>query len=301
MNILLLAGGVGGARMARGFSALPDVATTIVVNIADDARIYGLAISPDIDSVVYALGGVEGSMGWGRENDTWKVMAELERFPLDTSFRLGDQDLAMNLYRTDALQSGQPLSAVTARQSEAFGVDVTILPASDDPVATFVQLDATGTWIDFQTYFVRRGHQDRVRDIRFDGASEAAPAPGVLAAIESADVVVFAPSNPLVSIDPILAIPGIRDAVDTKHVVAVSPFIGGAAVKGPAADLMEAFGLPADASGLARHYGELVDRIVVHDGDRIDVPGIEVLETDTLIPTWQPAARLADEILAWLD
>ena len=177
MKIVILAGGVGGARMARGFDAIDRVDTTIVVNVGDDDLIYGVDLSPDIDTVVYMLAGVEGPLGWGRNDDTWMVMDELERFELDTSFRLGDRDLR-----------------------------------------TRVRTAEDGEWLDFQTYFVRRGHSNRVSELAYDGAAEALPAPGVLEAIGSADAVVLAPSNPFLSVLPILAIPGIREAISPKPV-----------------------------------------------------------------------------------
>lgn len=300
MKIVMLAGGVGGARMARGFAAMTEVETTIVANVGDDDSIYGLHISPDIDTIVYSLAGVEGSQGWGRADDTWRVMAELERFGVDTSFRLGDMDLALNLFRTQRLASGTPLSEITRIQAEAFDVPLRIFPATDDRLRTQVQTESTGAWLDFQTYFVRRRHQDRVAAVRFDGAGSAEPGPGVLAAIGEADAVVIAPSNPVLSIWPILAIDGIREALGGAHVMAVSPLIGGKALKGPAADVMASLGLPSGTMGVIAAYDGLLDDLIVDVSDVIERPDVRIIGTDTRIPEWERARRLAKEMVGWL-
>lgn len=300
MKIVMLAGGVGGARMARGFAAMTEVETTIVANVGDDDSIYGLHISPDIDTIVYSLAGVEGSQGWGRADDTWRVMAELERFGVDTSFRLGDMDLALNLFRTQRLTSGTPLSEITRMQAEAFDVPLRILPVTDDRLRTQVQTESTGVWLDFQTYFVRRRHQDRVAAVRFDGAGSAAPAPGVLAAIGEADAVVIAPSNPVLSIWPILAVDGIREALGGARVMAVSPLIGGKALKGPAADVMASLGLPSGTEGVIAAYDGLLDDLIVDASDVIEHPDVRIIGTDTRIPDWERARRLAKEMVGWL-
>ena len=300
MKIVMLAGGVGGARMARGFAAMTEVETTIVANVGDDDSIYGLHISPDVDTIVYSLAGVEGSQGWGRADDTWRVMAELERFGVDTSFRLGDMDLALNLFRTKRLTSGTPLSEITRMQAEAFDVPLRILPVTDDRLRTQVQTESTGAWLDFQTYFVRRRHQDRVAAVRFDGASSASPAPGVLAAIGEADAVVIAPSNPVLSIWPILAVDGIREALGGAHVMAVSPLIGGKALKGPAADVMASLGLPSGTEGVIAAYDGLLDDLIVDASDVIEQPDVRIIGTDTRIPDWERAWRLAKEMVGWL-
>jgi LPPG:FO 2-phospho-L-lactate transferase len=287
--------------MARGFAALDTIELTVVVNVGDDDTIYGVDLSPDIDTVVYMLAGVEGQFGWGRRDDTWHVMAELERFDIDTSFRLGDQDLALNLFRTQRLRTGAPLSEITRAQCSAFDVSARVLPATDDPVRTKIQVADSGSWLDFQTYFVTRQHQDRVAAVSYEGVEAASPAPGVLEAIEQADAIVIAPSNPHLSILPILTIPGIRSAVAGKRVVAVSPFIGGATVKGPAADVIRALGHPPDATGLAEVYGDVLTHVVVDPADTVELPGIDVLDTDIMIGTWEAAGRLAKEITAWLS
>lgn len=300
MKIVMLAGGVGGARMARGFAAMTDVETTIVANVGDDDSIYGLHVSPDIDTIAYSLAGVEGPQGWGRADDTWRVMAELERFGVDTSFRLGDMDLALNLFRTQRLASGTPLSEITRKQAEAFDVPVRILPVTDDRLRTQVQTESTGVWLDFQTYFVRRRHQDRVAAVRFDGEGSTTPAPGVLAAIGEADAVVIAPSNPVLSIWPILAVDGIREALGGARVMAVSPLIGGKALKGPAADVMASLGLPSGTEGVVAAYDGLLDDLVVDVSDVIEHPDVRIIGTDTRIPDWERARRLAKEMVGWL-
>lgn len=299
-KIVMLAGGVGGARMARGFAAVASADTTVVVNVADDDLMYGLYVSPDIDTIIYSLAGVEGPQGWGRADDTWQVMGELERFGVDTSFRLGDLDLALNLFRTQRLAAGVPLSEITRVQAEAFDVPLRILPATDDRVRTMVQTASTGAWLDFQTYFVRRRHQDRISSIAFEGVDEASPGPGVLAAIDESDSVVIAPSNPALSIHPILAIPGIREALAPKRVLAVSPLIGGKALKGPAAEVLESLGHSADTQGVIDAYGDVISDLVVDTNDVIAHPRVRTVGTDTRIPTWERARHLAEEILEWL-
>lgn len=300
MKIVILAGGVGGARMARGFSALSEVQTTVVVNVADDDRLYGLEISPDIDTVVYTLASAEGQFGWGREHDTWEVMGELARFGIDTSFRLGDKDLALNLYRTEQLANGVPLSQITRDQCLAFDLAAEVLPVSDSRIRTHVQLASSGAWIDFQTYFVRRQHQDLIMSVRYQGIEDSLPAPGVLEAVEQADAVVVAPSNPLLSIIPILDVPGIRQAISAKPVVAISPLIDGKTVKGPAAEVMSALGHNPTGKGVLEVYGDEVDHFGVANGDGFGHPDVAVHETVTMADTWERGARLAREIMSWL-
>ncbi len=300
MRIVILAGGVGGARMARGFAALESIATTVIVNVGDDDAVYGVDLSPDIDTVVYMLAGIEGEFGWGREDETWEVMGELERFDIDTSFRLGDRDLALNLFRTARLRAGQPLSAVTAKQCATFGVSAKVLPVTDDRVRTRLEVEG-GVWLDFQTYFVRRRHQDRVTAVAYEGAATAAPAPDVLEKIEECDVVVLAPSNPHLSILPILSVPGVREMVERKRVMAVSPFVGGKTVKGPAADIMRSLGHDPSPAGLQSLYGGLIDHLVVDPVDAVEFDGLHVHPTDIMIKTREQASRLAREMIEWLS
>jgi LPPG:FO 2-phospho-L-lactate transferase len=300
LNIVELSGGVGGARMARGLAALDDVGLTVIVNVGDDAANHGLSVSPDLDTVVYTLAGLEGPLGWGRAGDTFALNDELGRFGVDNTFQLGDRDLALKLYRTNQIAGGATLSEVTAKVATSFGIKARVIPVSDDPVRTTVRLD--DGWVSFQEYFVTRGHQDEVLELSFDGADSAQPAPGVIEAIAKADMVVIAPSNPPLSIWPMLDIDGIRSAVESHpEVTAVSPLIGGRPVRGPADRVMTALGLAPGNLGVAEAYAGLIDRLVIDssDGDDIDaIEGIEVVVTDTLIKDPAAAARLAAELVA---
>lgn len=301
--VALLSGGVGGARLARGLAAVLDPADlTVVVNIGDDAEFYGLHVSPDLDTVAYTLVGREGPRGWGRADDSFAVMDHLESLGVDTRFRVGDADLAANLLRTSALRSGEPLSAVTARLAAALGVPCRLLPATDDPLRTRLRLPS-GEWLPFQEYFVLRGHRDEVAEVDYQGAADARPAPGVLAALGEAATVVIAPSNPPLSIWPILAIPGIREALaTTPRVVAVSPLFGGKALKGPADRVMAALGLPAGNAGVLAAYEGLLTDLVVDAGDRKDLDAlgggpVRLHAADTLIAEAPAATRFARELL----
>ena len=301
-EVLLLSGGVGGARLARGFSRLDAWDTTVVVNTGDDDCVYGLYVSPDLDTVVYTLAETEGPQGWGRANETWGVMDALSPFPADTTFRLGDADLATNLFRTMRLREGQPLSLITAEIAAAFGVGITLLPATDQPLHTKLRT-TEGVWLDFQDYFVRRQHQDQITGLRFDGAETARPAPGVTEAIQRARAVIIAPSNPPLSIWPILAVPGIRSALEAaKTVIAVSPLFGGKALKGPAAEVMDGLGLPSGNRGVAAAYQGLLSGLVVDAGDAEDLDlladlGLAAWATDTRIADPAAAARFAAGIM----
>jgi LPPG:FO 2-phospho-L-lactate transferase len=300
MSVVELSGGVGGARLARGLAALADVESTVVVNVGDDETVHGLHVSPDLDTVVYTLAGVEGSEGWGRAGDTFTANSELARFGVDNRFRLGDLDLALNLYRTSRLSAGVPLSVVTTEVAEAFGVAVRILPATDDPLRTEVRLD--DGWTSFQDYFVIRGNRDEVRQLRYRGAAEASPAPGVLEAIVGSDLVMIAPSNPPLSVWPILAVGPIREAVAAHpKVCVISPLFGGRALKGPADRVMASLDLPPGNLGIAEAYRGLVDTIVIDEQDAADaqeIADLSVMVTDTRIPDAAAARRLAEEVLA---
>ena len=300
MKIVQLSGGVGGARLARGFAALPGVELTVVVNVGDDALNHGLHISPDIDTVVYTLAGIEGPHGWGRAGDTFALNEELARFGVDNTFQLGDRDLALKLYRTDRMRSGETLSAVTRAIGRSFQLEAEVLPVTDDPLRTSVRID--DGWVSFQEYFVGRGHRDEVLELRFEGSDEARPAPGVVESIDTSDRVVIGPSNPPLSIWPVLAVEEVRDAVK-RHpsVAAVSPLIGGKTVKGPADRVMASLGLPPGNAGVAAAYQGLIDRLVIDTTDGDDagsITGIEVTVTDTLIAETEAATRLATELLA---
>lgn len=289
--------------MARALAGVLDDDTfTVVVNVGDDDVIHGVHVAADLDTVMYTLAGIEGEHGWGRRDDGWSVMAEVERLGGDTSFRLGDLDLATCLLRTDALRAGRPLSAITAELCTAHGVGPTVIPATDDELRTKVQID-TGDWLDFQEYFVRRRHQDPVAALAYPGSAEAAPAPGVLDAIALADIVVIAPSNPPLSIWPILAVPSIRDAVDSAAVVAaVSPLFGGHALKGPAAEVLAGLGLEASNAGILEAYRGLLSDFIIDRGDAGDVPslatsGVRVAAIDTRIGEGSDAAGFATSFL----
>jgi len=299
-TVTLLSGGVGGARMARGLAAVVGVHDlTILVNVGDDEEIYGLHVSPDLDTVMYTLAGIEGPYGWGIGGDQFTVMDQMAILGTDTTFRIGDDDLATNMVRTAALLSGETLSAVTARIAAERGAGCTLLPVTDDRLRTTIDT-AGGERLSFQDYFVLRGHRDTVAAVHYDDAADARPAPGVIEAIESADLVVIAPSNPPLSIWPILAVPGIREAVAGARVAAVSPLFGGKALKGPADRVMATLGLPAGNAGVLAAYEGLLDLLVVDTGDADDealsTAGTRIVAADTRITDPDAAARFA----AWM-
>jgi LPPG:FO 2-phospho-L-lactate transferase len=297
MKIVELSGGVGGSRLARGLAALEDIDLTVVVNVGDDAETHGLLICPDLDTVLYTVAGEEGPYGWGRRDDTFHFNDELERFGVDNTFRLGDRDLALKVYRTRQIAT-TPLSKITETAARAFGVEAAILPATDDRLRTMVRIDQG--WIGFQEYFVDRRYRDEVHELRFDGAEAASPAPGVLEAIAGADRVIIGPSNPPMSIWPILAVPGIRDAVASHgDVTAVSPLIGGKTVKGPADRVLRSLGLPSGNAGVAASYEGIIHRLVVDRADAAEAETLEipVVVTDTLIKERPAGERLARELV----
>lgn len=300
MRIVELSGGVGGARLARGFASLAGVELTVVVNVGDDEEIHGLAVSPDLDTMVYTLAGIQGAQGWGRRGDSFRFNEELARFGVDNTFRLGDLDVALHVYRTKRLGEGLPLSMVTGEIAAAFGVETRVVPVSDEIVRTVVET-ASGETLSFQEYFVTRQAADTVTGLRFEGGEDAKPAPGVLDSIADADLTVIGPSNPPLSIWPILAVPGIREALAAaSRVVAVSPLIGGKTVKGPADRVMASLGLPPGNLGVVTAYRGLLDGLVIDAGDdRDEVDGVEVLSTPILITDPSEARRLAAEIVAW--
>lgn len=284
-RIAVLCGGVGAARMLRGIVAVYDPATvTAIVNVADDEVLHGLHISPDIDTVLYTLAGAnDDERGWGLRGETWQAMESLRRYTSASGrddlgwFNLGDRDLGTHMYRTSRLTEGAPLSTVTAEMAAAWGLPLAMLPVTDDRVAT--RIDTATEALTFQEYFVREHHDVAVTAVQFAGASEAAPGPGVIEALTDADAIVVAPSNPIVSIGPLLAVPGVRDAVVGRRVrtVAISPIIGGRALKGPADRLLVELGHESSALGLARIYRELAAVMVVDDEDAALAPDIEAL------------------------
>jgi LPPG:FO 2-phospho-L-lactate transferase len=277
MRITVLAGGVGAARFLRGLrAAAPDAHITVIGNTGDDITLFGLHVSPDLDTVMYTLGGgISEEQGWGRAGDTFGVLAELAAYGTGPDwFQLGDKDFATHIVRTSLLAAGRPLSAATAALCQRWQPGVTLIPMSDDPVQTHVAL-RDGRVVHFQEWWVRLHAEVLAAGIRFEGAAQAAPAPGVLDAIAAADVILFPPSNPVVSIGSILAVPGIAAALRAKTVVGVSPIIGGAPVRGMADACLAAIGVPATARAVAAHYGPdllsgwLVDE---QDKDAVDAP-----------------------------
>lgn len=309
VRVVLLAGGFGGARIAHGFALLGDgVALTVVVNTADDLELHGLHISPDLDTVMYTLAGLaHDETGWGVSDETWSAAEMLARFGERTWFRLGDRDLATHLVRTARLRAGTSLTGVTGHLAGSLGVRAELLPMTDDPVRTKVRTE--DGWLDFQDYFVRRGHRDEVLELRFDGVDQAAPTEQVIAAIRRADCIVVAPSNPFVSVEPILALPGMLDALRASALplIAVSPIVSGASVRGPAADMLRSLGgQPPTSAGVARHYATrypgligvlVVDRSDAAESESIAAAGIRPVVTGTLISAPDDRARLAREIV----
>ena len=276
-KVAVLCGGVGAARFLAGLVEVTDPAgVTAIVNVADDDEFHGLHVSPDIDTVLYTLGGVvEESQGWGRRDESFHAQEELARFGEDAWFRLGDRDLAAHLHRTRLLREGRSLTEVVDGMRAALGIRARVLPATDGTQRTMVRTDAG--WLAFQDYFVKRRTADRVHEIRFD--PEAAPTALVRAAIAESDVLVIAPSNPFVSIGPILALTGMREAIAAvrERVVAVSPIVGGAAIKGPAAAMLEALGHDVSALGVARLYAGIARAFVIDEQDAALRPAIEAL------------------------
>lgn len=297
----MLAGGVGGARMADGFAqCVPGENLTVIVNTGDDFQHMGLTICPDLDTVTYTLAGVANAeTGWGRAGESWRTIEEVERLGGPTWFRLGDLDLALHLARTQLIQQGHKLSTVTRQLCERLGVTPTVLPMSDQPAPTLLATDE-GV-LAFQEWFVARQWQPAVSEVLLP---EDVRAPGaVIAALERADLVILAPSNPFVSIDPILNVYPIRAMITDlpDAVVAVSPIIRGAALKGPAAKMLRERGLPVSPQGIIDYYSDLIDIFVYdcQDEGQVTAPEHELLCTDTIMPDRAGRARLAQEILSF--
>jgi LPPG:FO 2-phospho-L-lactate transferase len=280
-HVLALCGGVGGAKLAAGLAAaLPPERLTIVVNTGDDFEHLGLSISPDIDTVVYTLSGLSDEVrGWGVADESWQALGQLGRLGEPDWFRLGDRDLAMHIARSHRLREGETLSQVTAGLAGSLGIGPAIVPMSDDPVRTKVETEI-GV-LDFQRYFVAEQCRPAARAIGFAGAREARPSPGFDAALSRSDLgaLIICPSNPYLSIDPLLSLPGVRHRLAALGVprVAVSPIVGGQAIKGPTAKLMAELGASVDVVGIARHYLGLVDRLIVDEADRAEAPRVEAL------------------------
>ena len=306
-QVVALAGGVGGAKLAEGLQAVVGERLTVVANTADDTERHGLLVCADHDTVMYTLAGMENpEFGWGLAGDSWNVMGALERYGEEGWFRLGDHDLATHIVRTERLRGGARLTDVCRQLQARLGVVATILPMTDEPVRTQVRTD--DGWIAFQDYFVRLRQAPEVREVRFDGIEAARPTPEVVAAIDAASVVVIAPSNPIVSVGPILAVPGMTEALAGARdrgtrVVAVSGIIGGKALKGPADRMLASLGHEPTALGVARGYAGLIDTFVMDTVDRGLVPAVEALGlravvTDTIMTDDASRARLAGSVLA---
>ena len=297
MNVVVLSGGVGGARFVRGVVDVAGAAVTSVVgNVGDDVEVLGLHISPDLDSILYALAGVaDERRGWGRSDETWHALETVGVLGGENWFALGDRDLGLHLVRTEALRAGEPLSAVTARLTKAFGVETPLLPATDDRLRTW--LDTPAGTFPFQEWFVARRHRDEVDAVRFEGEEAARPAPGVLEAIAAADLILLAPSNPYVSIGPILAVAEIREALARRPVpcVAVSPLIDGRAVKGPADRMLRRLAGGTSPRHVAGCYHGLIDALLVDEADADDLDGlgdVRPIVTSTLMSDGDARRRL---------
>jgi LPPG:FO 2-phospho-L-lactate transferase len=294
-----LSGGVGGARLLDGLArALPAGALTAIVNTGDDFVHLGLNVSPDLDTVMYTLSGLaDEERGWGLTGETFAGLAMVKRYGGPEWFGLGDRDLATHLLRTEWLRAGESLSAITARLCTALGIPHPVLPMSEAPVATMIETVADGT-LPFQQWFVKRRAEPAVKAVHFEGGRT--PAPGVVPAIEACDVVVVGPSNPYVSVDPILCLDGLRGALERKPVIAVSPIVGGAAIKGPLATMIpQLTGQTASAGAVARHYRGLLRAMVVERGDEATVEAIPVLGASTVMRSREDRLRLAREVLAF--
>ena len=303
MRITVLAGGVGAARFLAGLAARVDPASiTAVCNVGDDFEWHGLHVSPDIDTVTYTIAGIEGEAGWGLRDDSTVALDALGEIGGESWFRVGDRDLATHLQRTRMLREGKTLTEATAALAKARGVRVALAPVTNDPHPTVVVTDAGE--LPFQVYFVQRAARDAVLEIRLPGAAEARPAPGVLESIRQAELVIVAPSNPFVSIEPILAVPGVRKALAQSPArrVAVSPIVGGEAVKGPAAEMLRTLEHEVSATGVASLYRGLIDCFVLDALDATLAPAVEALgmqavAVDTMMTDPRARARVAGAVL----
>lgn len=306
MKIVALAGGVGGAKLADGLQRVVGAALTVVVNTGDDFELHGLHISPDLDTVMYTLAGIANpETGWGIVGDTFSNLGMMARYGADDWFRLGDFDLATHILRTQILRAGKTLTQATAQLAGALGIPATILPMSDDHVATVMETDE-GV-LPFQDYFVRRRWQPIVKAILLDGIDKARPTKEVLRALEQADAIVFCPSNPFVSIEPILSVRGVYEKIVRARVakVGVSPIVGGEALKGPAAKMFRELGMTPSAYAVAGRYRALLNRFVLDRVDEsqaaaINALGLRVWVTDTVMKTEEDRERLAREMVEWI-
>lgn len=305
LKIVALAGGVGGARLSDGLAqVLEPNHLTIIVNTGDDFTYLGLKISPDLDTVCYSLAGLANpETGWGRKNDTWHMFKHLRELNMPDWFQLGDTDMATHLARTVRLDEGYTLSQVTQEFCRLWGVQCKVLPMSDDNIQTLVYTEEGE--LEFQEYFVHRHSQPAVTGFRFKGVENSRPASGVLDAIRQSDAVIICPSNPWVSIDPILCVPGIKEAIITRSVYAISPIIGNKTVKGPAAKMFSELGIQPSPLAVAQHYSSVIDYLVIDNSDAgivrdINKEGIQTIVTDILMRDQPDRGRLAREILDFI-
>lgn len=305
MKVVVLVGGVGGAKLALGLAKiLPPEDLTIIVNTGDDTWLYGLRICPDLDTIMYTLSGlVNKDNGWGIAGDTFQTITAMKRYGEDTWFGLGDQDMATHILRTRWLHAGQSLTEVTAQLTKKLGIPQQVLPMTNEPVATIVDTLEHGE-IDFQTYFVRFRWQPTVKKLRLDGIGQAQVTDEIQQAMERADALLIGPSNPWLSIDPILSVPGMRDLISSLTIprVAISPIVGGEAIKGPAAKLMLELGHESSAGAVAHYYGSLINGFVYDvSDDTIDVPQQNVTKFETIMKTDEIKASLARNVLEWIQ
>jgi LPPG:FO 2-phospho-L-lactate transferase len=300
VKVAVLSGGVGGARFVQGLVEVAED-VTVVGNVGDDVEVLGLHVSPDLDSILYALAGLnDEERGWGRAGESWRALETVGELGGDTWFQLGDLDLGLHIVRTQALRSGVPLSSVTLRLARALGIETRVLPATDDRLRTWI-----GTPVGdfpFQVWFVARGHRDEVDAVRFEGEADATPAPGVLEALAQSELLLVAPSNPYVSVAPILAVPAIREALASRRVpaVAVSPLIGGRAVRGPADRMLEHLAGGTSPAHVAEQYAGLIDALVVDEADADDLDGlgdVRPIVTRTLMTDPEARKQLAEAAL----
>lgn len=304
MTITVLSGGVGAARFLEGVvQVVAPADTTVISNTGDDEEFFGLRVSPDIDIVIYTLGdAVDTEKGWGLQDESFSALGALRRFGYETWFNLGDRDMATHAHRTDLLRGGATLSEATRSIARAFGVALNILPVSDDRIRTMVQ--APSGWLSFQEYFVKRRTEDDVLAVRFDGADAARPAPGVLEAIRTSDAVLIAPSNPIVSIGPLLAVPGVREALARRRdrIVAISPIIGGRTIKGPADRMMRTLGRDPTCVGVAAEYAGFCGVLVIDEEDRdlapaVEAAGVRAVVAQTVMRSSEDKRALAEVAL----
>lgn len=299
MRVVVLSGGGGGARFARGvLDALAPGELSIVANVGDDVEVLGLHVSPDLDSLLYTLAGmIDEARGWGRPDETWNALSSAADWGGEDWFRLGDLDIGLHLVRTRALREGVPLSEVAAQLAERAGIETRILPATDDLLRTHVVTPAG--MFPFQEWFVGRGHRDEVDAVEYEGAEIAQPAPGLVGTLEDADAILVGPSNPFLSIGPILAVRGIREAIERRHVrcVAVSPLIGGEAVKGPADRMLLRMAGGTTPAHVAQSYKGLIDVLVIDETDAPADAPVELVVTETLMRDRGAAQRLAERVL----